>query len=277
MGWLSAAIGAAGSLFGSSKTAGKEKRAYKRSRKDDLNDKKWQFHRLRGAAERGGFNPLTALGTTGTAGFGSIQGGNLAPPLASTQMLVEGFKGIGDVAQGLRDEHLSRKEHQLELQKIELDKKRGAAPAQLSRPKSIAAPRKEAIREQLGVPTGEGITKRPTGRPGLWSKGATPLIRPDGQPTIVPTKVADRLDLVAFDAMVVDDYSMMYGDEIGQGVATPQIPGAVIQNEGGVFEQRTAEERERIIADPMSIEPFFPKLTNRPMGPGSSNRRKQRQ
>jgi len=215
-------------------------------RERDKKDKKKQFIELRKAAERGGFNPLTALAATGTGGFGNIAGG--APPLASTQMLVDGFKGVTDAFSGQAAREAERQELELDLAKIKLDQARGdiasnEPPAQFAGgttfrlPRSVAVPRPAAVEqvEQMGVPSGGGLSTRPAGRPGLWSKGGVPLIRPDGQSVLYSKKVADRLGLGAFDALIVEDYEAIYGDELGQGVALPQLPGAVIQNEGGVL------------------------------------------
>lgn len=94
---------------------------YATVRADKLQDNEQQFVRTREAAEAAGFNPLTALGVplanAGAAGIASsapvasqaaatpsIQGavhqaGRYAP-LASTSLLVEGIKELGDVITG---------------------------------------------------------------------------------------------------------------------------------------------------------------------------------
>lgn len=64
-----AIIGAAGSLIGGAMKSNAAKKAANQERKWAVEDQAEQFVRLRAAAEKAGFNPLTALGAAPTSGM----------------------------------------------------------------------------------------------------------------------------------------------------------------------------------------------------------------
>lgn len=66
---LGALIGAAGSIIGGVMKSNSAKKAANQERKWALGDQAEQFVRLRAAAEKGGFNPLTVLGASPTSGM----------------------------------------------------------------------------------------------------------------------------------------------------------------------------------------------------------------
>lgn len=73
------------------------KSAAKKERATALADAETQFVRLRQAAMDGGFNPLTALQATGTAGFNNLPSGSVSP-LATTNLVMSAAQGITDWA-----------------------------------------------------------------------------------------------------------------------------------------------------------------------------------
>lgn len=118
-------IGGALSLFGQSK-ARSQARADSRS----------QFVRLRGAAEKAGFNPLTALQATGGAGFTGFP--SSAPPLASIELLTDAASGISDEITGKAAQDRAKEAMELDLAKIKLEQARGQVAAM--QPQTAAMP-----------------------------------------------------------------------------------------------------------------------------------------
>lgn len=104
-------LGAGLSMFGASK-------ARKQAKEDALN----KFVDLRQAAERGGFNPLTALQATGGAGFGAY--GSSAPPLASIELLTSFGNKLGEEFSGAADRRRATETLQHDLAKLQLDQAR---------------------------------------------------------------------------------------------------------------------------------------------------------
>lgn len=113
----------------------------KKRRKQARSDQKKQFERLREAAERGGFNPLTALQSTGGAGFGSLP--SSAPPLASIDFIRDSLKGVSDEVTGVAAERRATDRFNRELAELQLEKAK-AASENLS-PSGPFAPRTRSV------------------------------------------------------------------------------------------------------------------------------------
>jgi len=93
-----------------------------------------RFYYLREAAEKGGFNPLTAL----ESGYQSPLSGGGVPPLASAQLLTSSLQGFSDVLTGKAAQEQARTKLDLDLAKLALETGK-ANLAQLSRPSAVAA------------------------------------------------------------------------------------------------------------------------------------------
>lgn len=99
-----------------------------------------RFVDLRAAAEKGGFNPLTALGS-GLAGGGGFSGsgggqmaslavGGVAPPLTSGSLLSGGgAQMLGEGLAGLFDQEKAKRTHQNDLAALQMDKLRSGVIA----------------------------------------------------------------------------------------------------------------------------------------------------
>jgi len=111
MGWAPVLGAVIGGIFGKKKA--------KRDRQRALDDAKWQFKRLRQSAELGGFNPLTALENTGTAGFNNLPSGSA--PLASAAIITNAIQGASDAITGEDAKQRARDSVQDQLAQIALD------------------------------------------------------------------------------------------------------------------------------------------------------------
>lgn len=94
----------------------------KKKREQARSDQKKQFERLREAAERGGFNPLTALQATGGAGFGAGSLPSSAPPLASLEFIRDGLQGVSDELTGVAAEKRATDRFNRELAELQLER-----------------------------------------------------------------------------------------------------------------------------------------------------------
>lgn len=103
-----------GGLFGA--------RSARKQREQARSDQKRQFERLREAAERGGFNPLTALQSTGGAGFGAGSLPSGAPPLASFEFIRDGISGVADELTGVNAQNRATDRFNRELAELQLEK-----------------------------------------------------------------------------------------------------------------------------------------------------------
>lgn len=117
---LGAIIGAGASIIGGIMKNKSRKDDYRRERRDAINDQINKLPRLRESAEKAGFNPLTALEATGGSGFG--QTGVSHAPLTSTSMIVDGVKGLADVATGETAKRERRQEVQDRLAELQLER-----------------------------------------------------------------------------------------------------------------------------------------------------------
>lgn len=139
--------------------------------------KKGQFVQLRKAAERGGFNPLTALGAVGTGGFASAS----VAPLASQQAIIDGLRSASDVLTGDDAVRRETRKAELELARIELDR----AKAGLSGPQARSQP---PVRG--GVPSLQaGQTATPLQRAAAVNRGIVPA-----DPASAVTEAAETID-----------------------------------------------------------------------------------
>ena len=94
MSLLAAAIPAAIGAVGSAVNSKKAKKYADDARTDARKAMKTQFVDLRKAAEKGGFNPLTALQATGGAGFGASSVPFSAPPLATSDFMLNALSSL---------------------------------------------------------------------------------------------------------------------------------------------------------------------------------------
>lgn len=113
MSWLEAAIGVVGSLFEGNSKQKAAQAASRQERKWALEDQAEQFVRLRAAAEKGGFNPLTALGAAPNSGMvnptSAARGDFMGTAIAeSALMLADGYAKTRAAAQGRTVEDLRR-------------------------------------------------------------------------------------------------------------------------------------------------------------------------
>lgn len=101
------------------------------ARANDLEDAREQFTRLRAAAEKAGFNPLTALGATGGAGFTGLASGvpGAVAPLVSASVLQNAVQGVEDVVTGRAATRDAMNRAQLELMQIDIQNARAIAPS----------------------------------------------------------------------------------------------------------------------------------------------------
>lgn len=120
--------------------------AAKRARKDALDDQSKQFSRLRDAAIRGGFNPLTVLQATGGGGFGNLP--SSAPPLASIELLTGAISSGIDELNGEAGRRRAADDLAMDLTKVQIEQSHAltlarnrvaATPATLGQ-RSIALP-----------------------------------------------------------------------------------------------------------------------------------------
>lgn len=141
---------------------------YERQRGDQLSDISEQFVRLREAAQKGGFNPLTGLGgqsmptaslvapslltpqlqTPGLASpSATVTPGHAAyinpPPLASYSMMLEGFQGVGDVLSGQLA--LDRAEQVARTRLMQIEAERMLAAVPVSGPPGTGAVRLKSL------------------------------------------------------------------------------------------------------------------------------------
>lgn len=229
----------------------------KKKRKQSMSDAKKQFSRLREAAERGGFNPLTALQATGTGGFANLP--SSAPPLASLDFIRDGLTGISDELTGEAAERRATDRFNRELAELQLEKARGATPAVGGTAPRLVGPANKVTvgspAPRVGAPlspvrrNSDGQIRPPAGRPTLWSKGSTPMIRGDGSYMVVPTITAEFLKAEPYSLWPMENNEAIYGEETGQVVGLPRVPGVVEQHEGGFLGVSDIETRKGLAAD----------------------------
>ena len=212
---LGSLIGGAFSLFGASK-------ARKQAKEDAAN----KFIDLRAAALAGGFNPLTALESTGGAGFGAYP--SSAPPLASIELLTGAADGVVDELSGAAD--LRRKTDQLnyDLAALKLDQARSgvvlpAPPSAVSAfgPSSLGAAPVEVVAH--GTPPMDEfnlyvrVYDPMTGR---WVTIPNPDLTESG-----PTEVATGLATIgAADALQNGGKAVLsFGNSVGSSYRFPSV------------------------------------------------------
>lgn len=257
----------------------------KKRRKQARSDQKKQFERLREAAERGGFNPLTALQSTGGAGFGALP--SSAPPLASIDFIRDALSGVADEVTGEAAERRATDRFNRELAELQLERAKGGRAADAI----VAAPGAARVGRQTTYTVAPEATStgtlpgyapgavRPVARPTFTSAGSIPVFGIGGAPETMNRRVADRLGIKPWDYRMVEDVEAVYGDEAGQVIAMPQIPGAVVVNEGSKDPNKVQE----YIGDPYNPKFLvpgamkYPSLTTTPKpSTGSASRKRNR-
>lgn len=98
-----------------------QKKAAKKARQNALFDEAMKFIRLRDAAERGGFNPLTALENGGVGGFSNLPSG--VAPLASTAIITGALQGVGEMLSSKRETKMTEQDVRDDLLKVENERK----------------------------------------------------------------------------------------------------------------------------------------------------------
>lgn len=170
---------------------------------------KFEFTKLRDAAQAAGFNPLTALRATGGQPTSVHQP---VPPLSSASIIANAL-GTGaetyfaNQPDPVRDE---RNKLEIELMKQELargNKTWSGAPATSSTPY-------QAFPENPPASLSSG-EMRPKGRPTFDSLGWIPVFDPSGVQRVIPRRLANRLDVKPHEALLSDDWVRIKG-EIGE-------------------------------------------------------------
>lgn len=123
-----AIIGAGASLIGGALNRKSQKDQYKRERNDAISDQINKLPRLRESAEKAGFNPLTALMSTGGGGFGQTGVSMGVAPLSSAAILTNAVSGIADAWTDKRadDAHRAKVEGEIWRRQIEKERAGGA-------------------------------------------------------------------------------------------------------------------------------------------------------
>lgn len=213
--------------------------------------------KIRERAEKGGFNPLLFVGP----GVG-----NQAAPRASGHM----GNAIANAGLAMADGMDRNKQLQIERDRLEMDQKKLTALLEQNtiRPKSGGIYSGMAKTSAIGTGEGAlsnapqiGLKMRPKSATDLWGRGSIRVVGPDGGAMEVPKKWADRLGIVAGDALMAEDYEAFLGDELGQVAALPKLPSAMLQLEGGLFTPRTPEERSNIAKSPFTFGSYFPSVS----------------
>lgn len=193
---------------------------------------------IREGAERSGFNPLTYLG----ASSGAQVGGSVAstPPLASFAAT------LGQIADGMQESRLNALEEERLRQSAEAQYRR--VEADQIRAGGVGGVKQATQAQQvidMGGTNNEGLGLRPVAR-GLWSQGAMPVVRGDGTFNQIPAKLGERLGMEPWDVWTMGDNEEIYGDETGQVVGLPRVPGTIQQVEGGMPGYDLEERQERM-------------------------------
>lgn len=182
---------------------------------------------IRARAEEAGFNPLLFVG----AGVGqqtATGGSNIMGSAIANAGLA--------LADGMD------KEKMLEIERARLAMDREKLDALLNN--ATIRPKVGGIYAQrVQAPSGADLGGRnyrapaaglaPPRRPSLNDE-RVPVIYPDNSIKTIPKKWADRLKIGAMDALIVEDFEALGGDEGGQVLALPQMPavGHQLQGEG---------------------------------------------
>lgn len=169
-----------------------EKRAAARNRANEIEDARLKFTRLRESAELGGFNPLTALETTGGAGF-AFSGGNVAP-LASIAMITNGIREASKAFTGEAAQEQRRYDLETDLAKVRLDQVKAEIQAVRQVGKIASGVSRMGTQKTAGLPI-EYIPQELPKDPNGEIAGATPLyqdvVLPDGSTVRVPAPGVD--------------------------------------------------------------------------------------
>lgn len=241
------------------------------------------YLKLRRDAEAAGFNPLTALLAGGGAGYQR----EFNPALSSGSFVAEAISRGADTyfshvaARDAEAEAIRDREHQKELVQMQIDQRAAGRSFGFAltdqRPYSAATERKLPPLVE-GIP-GTG-PNRPSVHPFSRETEMVPLRDVHGKPTQLPRSVVERLDLKAFDQLLVEDYEALYGDEGGQVMAATKIPKTVVYHSTGrpagpVFgadhygnarDYRKRPDRKRPAYNPPPRGSMTPFTTPLPMG-----------
>lgn len=226
-----AAVSAAGNIVGG--LIGNDGDAARDNRRQTVKLIRERGQAVRQGAERSGFNPLTYLAATSNTSVGGSTAGGPAP-LASIGAAISTF-GNMMYERKIAEEQQERthKSAMAQLEAIQkAQREAGGAGSTVTRTIGGLASNKAA--EATDPDTTD-----------LWSLGSTQVLGPDGTVMELPTKVAKRLKIEAGDALLAEDYEAMFGDEGGQVVFMPRLPGAVQQNLGGLTGYDVEERKER--------------------------------
>lgn len=150
-------------------------------------------------AKAGGFHPLEALRAGGGATYGTT--GQYGSAVASANAF--------DLAEDLLVQQESQKHEEkmnAALKQVGVDtQKRGSTQSN----------------EYVDDYTSEldpryGRTKGPKPAPGYWAGDTIPVVTPMGDRVKLPKRLADRLGVKPFDAVIADDLEAIGGDELAQ-------------------------------------------------------------
>lgn len=179
-------------------------------------------------AKAAGFNPLTAL--RGGGGYG----GATAPALSTSQFLAEAVSSAFEAPAAYRAQQLEEERQRLENEALRTQLADREAKKNPYQKFGFDVPSAKQFLPQTkqGVPALSNAT-RPQSRPTFGSNGTVPVFLPDGQMRMLNARVADRMKLKPYDAVVAGDYAEIVGelrgeaetalvaDEIGKNVGIP--------------------------------------------------------
>lgn len=205
MGFLSSIVGAvAGPLVGAIGSSRADKRAQARDGR--------KLQTLVSDAKKAGFNPLTAL--RGGAGYG----GATAPALSTAQFLAEAVSSAFEAPAAYRAQQLEEERQRLENEALRTQLADREAKKNPYQNFGFDVPSaKQFLPQTKHAGPALSNATRPQSRPTFDSMGTVPVFLPDGQMRNLNARVAARMDLKPYDAIVAGDYPELVGELRGEG------------------------------------------------------------
>lgn len=236
---LSAGSSLLGGLFG-------KKSAKKAERRQMIyNDPK----NIRKRFEAAGFNPLLGIGPQQPMQFDGTN--YMGSAIASAGLAL---------ADGMDKEKMV----QIERDRLKMEQQKLDALVQNAtiRPRSggiyagtLSLPSRSPM-ASTSVPQDDGVAKlrpggRPVRRPRYWDEGQVPVFDTTGDMIHINRRMAKRLDIEPYDALLAEDREAVYGDIGSEVASTPRLPRAAEQFEGALIygTPDTANERQQKIDD----------------------------
>ncbi len=216
-----ALIAAGGSLLGGLLGSRSEKKAAAQERSWALEDQAEQFIRLRDAAEKGGFNPLTALSVAPNSGMPR------ATEAASANYM---GKAVAESSLILADSYArtqaakeANKTQNLQSQNSKLAKKLTDATLR---------PKQPGIYDHAS----SNRVNRPMPRPSFGDKGTIPVFDAiTGRQIDLDKRVADKLELNAWDIFDSEDSERILAEIGGEAYAATSLADAGMTQDYGTW------------------------------------------